>query len=71
MRHRPVKEGGQQASEQHFVASASADVAVHELGARDEDGGAAHQLQLLCRVALFVQLWVAAVPDLAYELSGK
>lgn len=48
-----------------------ADVAVHELGAGDEHGGAAHQLQFLGRVALLVQLRVAAVPDLADELGGQ
>ncbi len=53
------------------MASASADVAVHELGAGDEHGGAAHQLQLLGRVTLLVQLRVAAVPDLADELGGQ
>jgi len=53
------------------VAGTSADVAVHQLGSGDEDGGAAHQLQFLCRVTLLVQLWVAAVPDLADELGGQ
>ena len=53
------------------MAGAGADVAVHELGAGDEHGGAAHQLQLLGRVALLVQLRVAAVPDLADELGRQ
>lgn len=53
------------------MAGAGADVAVHELGTGDEHGGAAHQLQLLGRVALLVQLRVAAVPDLANELGWQ
>lgn len=53
------------------MARPSADVAVHELGAGDEDGGAAHQLQFLGRVTFLVQLWVAAVADLADELGGQ
>lgn len=53
------------------MAGAGADVAIHELGAGDEHGGAAHQLQLLGRVALLVQLRVAAVSDLADELGGQ
>lgn len=69
--HWPVEEGGQQASEQHFVSRPCAHVAVHELSAGDEHRGAAHQLQLLRRVALLVHLGVAAVPDLTDEFCGE